>query len=714
MTITIETLRCIDGPSLWSAEPVTQLLLGLGPPEDGQPDRVRILVGRLSDLDPVLVDLSSLVAPLQPLPFPERLGLAGVLGTLALNIQRTVGVDVVFSASRPTAAERVVEVVVQHDDAVVGAAASRLAIRLLSDLNADGEPDMVAIQTAMARFGVVAASRRYGTAAQTIVASANERGIPVSRVDPSGRIVELGNGAYRRRILNSLTSLTSVIGDAITADKSLTNHYLRTAGLPVPEGAVARTVEQAVAVARTVGYPVVVKPVDLGASAGLSVDVRHEDALRTAFAQAAAKTPSGRVLVEEYVVGNEYRALVANDQVISVSYRVPAHIVGDGRHTIRRLIEIENADPRRGTLVTDPLRKIVVDAKTLDLLERQHLDLEAIPPAGRHVQLRPTGNVPLGGLAIDRTDAVHPDNAAILRQATNVVGLDIASIDLIAHDISESMWATSGAILEINARAGFRHELNPSEGQPRDAGPVIIDMLFPPGRPVRAPILAVIGDPQSSPTIARHLASILTAAGEVVGLASSAALVIDGRPIRGVDVLDPTGVRTLLNHPSTEILLTEVNPQEIVAHGLGFPYCTVAVVTALSGLTTPFGQPVESVLTGVVAADGALVLNADDPSIAALARSCRAPVVLVSRDSRNGLVCTHVERGGQAVVVRPAPTGDQISLVAGETVTDVVPATAPPSMGGSPQEVAPLALLAAVAAAVARDVPLETIRRGLA
>ncbi len=158
----------------------------------------------------------------------------------------------------------------------------------------------------------------------------------------------------------------------------------------------------------------------------------------------------------------------------------------------------------------------------------------------------------------------------------------------------------------------------------------------------------------------------------------------------------------------------KVGFQEIVTLGLGFPYCTVAVVTALSGLTTPFGQPVETVLTGGVETDGALVLNADDPAVAALARSCRAPVVLVSRDPQNDHVRTHVERGGQAVVVWPAPTGDQISLVAGETVTDVVPVTAPPNMAGSPQEVAPLALLAAVAAAVARDVPLDTIRRGLA
>ena len=143
-----------------------------------------------------------------------------------------------------------------------------------------------------------------------------------------------------------------------------------------------------------------------------------------------------------------------------------------------------------------------------------------------------------------------------------------------------------------------------------------------------------------------------------MGLASKSGLVVDGRPVRGSDALDPSGVRTLLNHPSTEIVVAEIDPREIVEHGLGFPYCTVAVVTTLSGLTTPFGQPVETVLTSVLETAGALVLTADDPAVAALARAGHESLVLVSADPRNDLVRAHVEGGGRAVVMRPTPMGD--------------------------------------------------------
>ena len=173
-------------------------------------------------------------------------------------------------------------------------------------------------------------------------------------------------------------------------------------------------------------------------------------------------------------------------------------------------------------------------------------------------------------------------------------------------------------------------------------------------------------------------------------------------------------MRTVLNHPSTEIVVAEVDPQEIVDRGLGFAYCTVAVVTALSGLTTPFGQPVETVLTGVVEPDGRPGPQRRRPRGRLARPGTPRPVVLVGLDPRNALVRAHVARGGTAVVVRPAPDGDRIALLAGETV-DGRRAGRPPTRSQMelPQDVASLTRLAAVAAALARDVPLEIILHGV-
>src|SRR5690606_12848157 len=105
-----------------------------------------------------------------------------------------------------------------------------------------------------------------------------------------------------------------------------------------------------------------------------------------------------------------------------------------------------------------------------------------------------------------------------------------------------------GAIIEINSRPDFERHLRPSEGASRDGAPALIDLLFPPGQPVRAPIVAVTED-ENSVDLCRLISEELTALGHAVGRATRAGIVIDGLNYLGADGTNPTGPRTLLNHP---------------------------------------------------------------------------------------------------------------------------------------------------------------------
>ena len=49
------------------------------------------------------------------------------------------------------------------------------------------------------------------------------------------------------------------------------------------------------------------------------------------------------VMVESFVSGNDYRVLVIGGHMIAVAQRIPAHVVGDGEHTVRELVEITTA-----------------------------------------------------------------------------------------------------------------------------------------------------------------------------------------------------------------------------------------------------------------------------------------------------------------------------------------------------------------------------------
>src|SRR6185295_10603444 len=156
------------------------------------------------------------------------------------------------------------------------------------------------------------------------------------------------HGVHQQRIRATMTSKTSAIGVDIASDKSLTNRLLDSAGLPVPRADVVTTEDESVAVAKRLGYPCVVKPLDGNHGRGVHLDLRSEDDVRDAFTGASRESRSGDLVVETFVSGNDYRCLVIGGKVAAIAERVPASVVGDGKRTVRELVDVTNADPRRG------------------------------------------------------------------------------------------------------------------------------------------------------------------------------------------------------------------------------------------------------------------------------------------------------------------------------------------------------------------------------
>jgi cyanophycin synthetase len=140
--------------------------------------------------------------------------------------------------------------------------------------------------------------------------------------------------------------------------------------------------------------------------------------------------------------------------MVAIAERVPAHVVGDGSSTVAELVELTNADPRRGVGHEKVLTRIRVDEAAVELVRAQGFELEDVPPEGTTVKLTLTGNMSTGGISIDRTDEAHPDNVEIAEEAARVVGLDVAGIDFIAPDLAEPVRETGGAIVEVNAAPG--------------------------------------------------------------------------------------------------------------------------------------------------------------------------------------------------------------------------------------------------------------------
>jgi cyanophycin synthetase len=712
--LTIRKTQVFHGPSVWAPVPAIVLEVAIGQLEDVLHTQTPVFFERLVTLVPALRDFSTVVG--QPDGGLRRL----LLDRLALALQQLAGAEVTVAETYPTAERGVYTVVYQFHHEVVGRAAGDLAVRFLNHLLSQSEPDFAfdhELETTVLRL---AKRRAHGLEIGAILAAAEQRGIPVRVLDEKPVLLQLGQGTYLRRFSPMMTSHTASLAVNIARNKDQTNRLLREVGLPVPRDTVVRSVDEAVQAARLIGYPVVLKPLTGHHGRGVSIDLRSEAKVREFFPLAAQQTGSGAVIVQRYVRGRDYRILVINNQVVAVTERVPAHVMGDGTHTVAELVEITNADPRRGVGHEKPLTRITVDAQTIEALTKQGLALDDVPEEGRVVPLKLTANLSTGGTAIDRTDEIHPVNAAIARQAAMVVGLDVAGIDLITPDIARSVREQRGAIVEVNHNPGLRMHIHPTVGASRDVGGAIVDMLFPLGTPSRVPIVAITGT-NGKTTTTRMIAHIMKTAGKKVGMTTTDGIAIDGTQIAAGDMAGASSARKVLRNPSIDFAVLETARLSILRDGLAFDHCDVAVVTnvaadhlGLRGIETVTDMArVKAVVPRAVAPDGASVLNGDDPATVEMAAVARGEIIFFSLDQQNPIIGQHVGQGGRAVVLRQTDAGEMLTLLDGEEATAILLAEAIPATMEGRIRVNIQNALAATAAALAQDVPLETIRTAL-
>lgn len=721
MPLEILDSRVYIGPSTWALVPVISLTVDIQDLEDRPTDRIEGFTDHLIDLIPSLHEHACSVG--RPGGFIERMRegtwMGHVMEHVAIEIQNLAGSDVSRGLTRSTDRRGVYNVVYQYQQRDLGLAAGRLARRLLNWLIYGDHQDFD-FHAELEEVIRLAERLAYGPSTKALVDEAVRRNIPVIRLDDGWSLVQMGHGIYQKRIWATTTSHTSNIAVDLASHKRLTNKLLRGVGIPVPIGESVSTVEEALKTAKAIGYPVVVKPLDGNHGRGVGINLKSEEEVREAFQDAMEQTRQGRVMVESFVRGRDHRILVVNGKVVACAERVPAHVIGDGEHTIEELIEITNADPRRGIGHEKVLTRITVDVAVEELLERAGLSLRSIPEKGEFVQLRLTGNMSTGGIAIDRTDDIHPDNAAIAEQAAQVIGLDIAGIDMIIDDISRPIRDQGGAICEVNAGPGFRMHTHPTEGHPRDVARPVIERLFPPGSPSRVPIIAVTGT-NGKTTTCRMISHIIKMAGKRVGLTTTDGIYVDGVQILKGDMSGPRSASMVLQNPTVEHAVLETARGGILREGLGFDRCDVAVVTNITG--DHLGQAgintlkdlaqVKAVVPRAVFRDGYSVLNADDPRCMSIARLARGELVLFSMDEQSERIQEHIRSRGMAVVLRETPRGETIFILEGKRETSVLDVNHIPATFEGRARMNIKNALAAVAASYVSGCGIETIRTGL-
>jgi cyanophycin synthetase len=299
-----------------------------------------------------------------------------------------------------------------------------------------------------------------------------------------------------------------------------------------------------------------------------------------------------------------------------------------------------------------------------------------------------------------------------------VIGLDVAGIDLIAPDISESVLETGGAICEVNGGPGlFVVHTQPDEGKPRNVTGPVIDLLFPPGNPSRVPIIAVTGANGATAT-SRIIAKILTVAGHSVGVASTEGIDIGGTRIVRGNMTGSDSPRIVLRNPSIDAAVLETSYKGILCSGLGYDRAEVAVITSVSGQhkgvtgTYALGARLSAVVANSTSEGGVTVLNADDPWCVRIGRDTNGEVIYFSLRSDSEVVRQHLQAGGRALTASPTSDCEIFSRVNGAKTTIALPQET--AVAGQERTVHNIVhALAATAACVALGINHEYICQGL-
>jgi len=698
----ISKTRALRGPNLWSRHTSLEVIVHCDQSEQD--------ISTLPHFEERIRNRFPQMANLQSRQLPRPVTVAHVLELAMLGLQAQAGCPVTFSRTQPTIESGTYQVIVEYSEEPVGKMALEYAEALI---HAAFQDTVFNLEEALSNLRELDEDVRLGPSTGAIVHAALARGIPYRRLT-TGSLVQFGWGSKQRRIQAAEMDCTSAISESIAQDKELTKRLLEAAGVPVPTGRPVRDKEDAWAAALEIGLPVVVKPQDGNQGKGVTVNIDDREPLEIAYSVASEFRDD--VMVEKYLAGHDFRLLVVGDKLVAAARREPPMVVGNGKQSIRELVEQVNADPRRGTGHATSLTKIRLDEIATAQLAMQGFTADSVPEKGVRVVLRNNANLSTGGTATDVTDDVHPELAARAVDAAHMVGLDVCGVDVICDTVLKPLEDQGGGIVEVNAAPGLRMHLSPSFGKGRDVGAAIIQNLYPDGDDGRIPVVAVTGTNGKTTTV-RLIAHLLSASGLRVGMTNTDGVYVNGRQIDSGDCAGPRSARNILLNPTVDAAVFETARGGILREGLAFDRCHVGVVTNIGNgdhLGMNYISSVEElaivkrVIVQNIAPDGMAVLNAADPMVVPMAEICPGKVTFFAADRHLPVMAAHRARGKRVVYVEDG------SVIAEEgsrkyTITlKNIPVTREGAIGFQLQNV-----MAAVAAVWAVNVDWYSISQGL-
>ena len=317
---------------------------------------------------------------------------------------------------------------------------------------------------------------------QAVIEDAIKSGLKVSIIDENDQFIRLESKEHVEYVKNgNMTSKDSYISPLIMENKVVTKKVLAEKGFRVPKGYEVSSIEEALQKFNYIkNKPIVIKPKSTNFGLGITIFKNGTSSLEnyTKAIEFALKEDKD-ILIEEFIEGTEYRFFVIEGKTEAVLLRVPANVTGDGKHTIRELVEMKNANPLRGDAKKTPLKKIELGEIEQLQLSEQGLNFESILAENEVAYLRENSNITTGGDSIDMTDEVHESYKKLAVEIAEAMMAKVCGVDLIIPNIKDECSKDNYGVIEANFNPMMMMHIYPHAGESRRLSLNVLRMLFP-------------------------------------------------------------------------------------------------------------------------------------------------------------------------------------------------------------------------------------------
>lgn len=575
--------------------------------------------------------------------------LAHICEHIILALQNRFGIDAAYGKAREISGD-LYYIVYQYEYKQTAITIGEVACEIINSLIYKNN---FSLKKSLKGVAEILENEKLGPSTYAICKEAQKSGIPVLKVN-EGSMLQLGYGKYSKIIEATIGNNTGAIAVDISCDKLLTKSLLTNQCIPVARGGIVRNTIDLLIKAEKLEYPVVLKPRYGNQGKGVFVNIKDEKEALQIYR--LLKQKYNDIIVEKHIFGKDYRVCVVGDKISAVAERIPPFVIGNGKSSIRVLINILNKDEKRGNSHEKPLTKVIINEELKSYIGKFGYRLDSILEKDKKLVLRENANISTGGISIDCTDDICEENKDICLRAARTIGLDICGIDICTKDISIPI-ENDGAVIEVNAAPGIRMHEFPTKGKVRNVAKDIVDLLFN-NEYKSVPIISVTGT-NGKTTTTRLIGHVMGLAGYNVGMTTTGGIYINGKCIEKGDTTGPESALTILTNKEIDAAVLETARGGLVRKGLAYDLADVGVITnitndhlGIDGIETMEQLAfTKSLVVEAVKKNGYAVINADDEMSLSIVKRIKANIIFFSKNKNNKYIRENIQKGGISVYI---------------------------------------------------------------